>query len=139
MSPEVAAAGPLVAILVLSLGPLAALLAVVALQNRRDRRAAWLLGIAMSQFSAEALRSDVVVRVRAGLLARRADVIVDMRPCGRDEVWAAISRLRQALPSWVRVRVDGELVPRVGARFTVEAAGEAGGLAASRVGGPAAC
>jgi hypothetical protein len=62
-----------------------------------------------------------------------------MRPCGRDEVWAAISRLRQALPSWVRVRVDGELVPRVGARFTVEAAGEAGGLAASRVGGPAAC
>jgi hypothetical protein len=69
MSPEVAAAGPLVAILVLSLGPLAALLAVVALQNRRDRRASWLLGIAMSQFSAEALRSDVVVRVRAGLLA----------------------------------------------------------------------
>ena len=60
---------------VLGVGPI---MLIAVLQNRRDRRAQRLFHEVASQLSAEALRSDIVVDVRAGLLSRRATVRLDL-------------------------------------------------------------
>jgi hypothetical protein len=87
-------------------GPIAAL---VALLNRRDRRATDLLIRVSAQFSGVALRSDVAIGVRCAVLGRRARVTVDMRACSPDAIWEALSRLRRALPLRVAVRVVSRL------------------------------
>jgi hypothetical protein len=61
--------------------------ALIALLNRRDRRAAALHATACAQFPSVALRSDVAIAVRCAVLSRWARVSVDMRACPRDQVW----------------------------------------------------
>ncbi len=103
--------------LVFGLGPVAAL---VALLNRRDRREGALFADACGAFSGQTLRSDVAIRVRCGLISRRALVTVDLRIWSREEIWDAMTRLRCRLPPWVRLRLDGTMEPALRTRLTVE-------------------
>jgi hypothetical protein len=109
--------GFLVVALTAGVGPVAVL---IGLLNRRDRREAALFRAACAAFSAQALRSDVAVRVRCGLVARRSVVSVDLRACKPAELWEAIARLRQELPSSARLRLDGTMGRAVRTRLTVE-------------------
>jgi hypothetical protein len=106
---------------VLGVGPI---LLIAVLQNRRDRRAAELFHEVASQLSAEALRSDVAVDVRARLLWRGATVRLDLGRASSAHIWETATRLRGALPVWVRLEVDGRVdgpqaMPRP-VRITVE-------------------
>jgi hypothetical protein len=97
---------------------------IAVLQNHRDRRAQRLFHEVASHLSAEALRSDVVVDVRARLLGRGATVRLDLGPASSAHLWETATRLRRALPAWVRLEVDGRVdgplaVPRP-VRITVE-------------------
>jgi hypothetical protein len=134
MSAAAAGLSGLVAVLAGVLGPLAAL---IALLNRRDRRAAQLLGAATAQFPALIARSAVHVAVRCGLFSRRATVTVDLWPCAADELWAATARLRRALPPEVRLSIRGEIGQRLAARVRVDA--EPGPVPVGDVSASAAC
>ena len=106
---------------VLGVGPI---VLIAALQNRRDRRAQRLFHEVASQLSGEALRSDIAVDVRAGLLSRRATVRLDLGRASSAHIWETVTRLRRALPASVRVEVDGHVegplaMPRP-IRITVE-------------------
>jgi hypothetical protein len=106
---------------VVGVGPVA-LLAV--LLNRRDRRAQALFHQVASQLPAEAVRSDVAIGVRCGLLSRRATVRLDLGRAGSAHVWQTAARLRRELPAWVRLEIDGHLDGPLAAprpvRITVE-------------------
>jgi hypothetical protein len=89
---------------VAGVGPIA-LLAV--LQNRRDRRAQTLFHEVAMQLPSEALRSDVALEVRCGLLSRGATVRLDLGRASSPHIWETAARLRRGLPAWVRLEVDG--------------------------------
>jgi hypothetical protein len=127
--------GILVVTLTVGVGPVAVL---IGLLNRRDRREAALFRAACAAFSAQALRSDVAVRVRCGLVARRSVVSVDLRACTPAEFWEAMTRLRQELPSSARLRLDGTMGRAVRTRLTVERVDASAELARQSVGSIAA-
>jgi hypothetical protein len=95
-------------VLSLALGflPVELLLVLFALLNRRDRRQARLLSLAVRPFSGEVLRSDLVITARCAVLTGAAVVQVDIRHDG-GAVWPALERLRQGLPPRVRLVVIG--------------------------------
>ena len=106
---------------IVGVGPIAL---VAVLQNRRDRRARALFHEVASQLPSEALRSDVALDVRCGLLFRGATVRLDLGRASSSDVWETTARLRRGLPAWVRLEVDGHVdgplaVPRP-VRITVE-------------------
>jgi hypothetical protein len=117
MAPWVADLAALPLILVLGPGPVAVL---IALLNWRDRRQDRVLAVAAAQLSSEALRSDVVIHVRARLLRPHAEVHVDMGPCSEEALWQAMVRLRRHLPPHVRLAIEGRVGRELPARFTVE-------------------
>ena len=92
--------------LVFAVGPLAALIVLFVLLNRRDRRQEQLLSLVALQFSGEILRSDVVIGAHCPLLLGSAVIRVDIRHDG-GEVWPAIERLGRALPPRVPLVVTG--------------------------------
>lgn len=98
-------------------GPVGAL---VALLNLRDRREAALFRVACGAFSSEAVRSDVAIRVRCGLLGRGGVVAVDLRACSPAELWTAMTRLRRVLPPSARLRIEGTMGRSLRTRLTVE-------------------
>lgn len=89
-----------------SVSVVAALIGLLALLNRRDRRQDRLLLLIARQFSGEALRGDIVIDARCGLLSKRAEVRVDISHDGGG-IWPAIERLRQTLPPTVALTVRG--------------------------------
>jgi hypothetical protein len=91
---------------VVGVGPVALL---AALQNRRDRRAQVLFHEVASQLSSETLRSDVALGVRCRLLSRGATVRLDLGRASAPHIWDTAARLRQGLPAWARLEVDGQL------------------------------
>ena len=106
---------------VVGVGPIAL---VAVLQNRRDRRARALFHEVARQLPSEALRSDVALDVRCGLLFGGATVRLDLGRASSSYLWETTARLRRGLPAWVRVEVDGHVdgplaVPRP-VRITVE-------------------
>jgi len=109
--------GIFVVALVVGVGPVALL---IGLLNRRDRREAALLRAACAAFSAQALRSDVAVRVHSDLLTRRGVVTVDLRACTPAEFWEAMTRLRQGLPPSARLMLEGTVGRAVHTRLTVD-------------------
>jgi hypothetical protein len=118
MSAGGAGLATLVAALALVVGGLGALLALL---NRRDDRQARLVAVAAAQFTPMTLRSAVAIRVRCAVLSARTTVVVDMGPGDAAELWAAVARLRAALPSAVRLRIEGEIGRSLPARLTVDA------------------
>jgi hypothetical protein len=100
----------LVIVLMWAVSPVAPLMGLLALLNRRDGRQERLLALAASHFSGEALRGDIVIDARCALLTRRAVIRVEV--ChGSREVWPAIERLRQTLPPMVGLMVTGSPRP----------------------------
>ncbi len=89
--------------LLAGVGPIALLLWLL---NRRDRRARDLLRLIVDQFSGEALRSEVVVAVRGGLLVPDR-VRVDLRGAPHMPLWETATRLRRVLPPRVQLTVEG--------------------------------
>jgi hypothetical protein len=88
-------------------GPVATLIVLFALLNRRDRCQARLLSLVARQLPGEALRSDIVIEARCPMLARGGGVVrVDIRDDG-GELHQVIERLRQTLPPAVRLVVEG--------------------------------
>ncbi|HEY7138963.1 MAG TPA: hypothetical protein VIE44_02610 [Methylomirabilota bacterium] len=106
---------------VVGVGPIAL---VAILQNHRDRRAQALLHDVARQLSPDALRSEVALDVRCRLLSRGATVRLDLGRASSSYIWETAARLREGLPSSVRLEVDGRVdgrlaVPRP-VRITVE-------------------
>jgi hypothetical protein len=91
---------------VLGVGPV---VLIAVLQNHRDRRAQRLFHEVATHVSAETLRSDVVVDVRVPLLWRGATVRLDLGPVASAQILETAARLRRALPTWVRLEVDGRV------------------------------
>src|SRR6185503_8861063 len=88
--------------LVLALGsvPVAGLIILIALLNRRDRRQVRLLSMAAVPRTGEEVRGDVAIEGRCPLLMRGEVVRVDV---GRLDGWVArqvIERLRHTLSPW---------------------------------------
>lgn len=111
----------LVVACVAGVGPIA-LIAV--LQNHRDRRVRALFHEVARQLPSEAVRSDIALDVRCGLLSRRATVRVDLGRASSPHIWEMASRLRRGLPAWVRLEVDGHVDgPPRPLRITVETFG----------------
>jgi len=104
-------------VLAVGVGPVGVL---IRLLNRRDRREAALFRAACAAFSGEAIRSDVAIRVRGGLVTPRSVVIVDMRACSPAEFWEAMTQLRRLLPPSVRLRVEGTMGRSLRTRLTVD-------------------
>jgi hypothetical protein len=91
---------------VAGVGPIALLLA---LQNRRDRRAETLFNEVASQLPAEGLRSDIALDVRARLFFRGATVRLDLGNASSPQLWETAARLRRGLPASVRLELEGRL------------------------------
>ena len=109
---------------VAGVGPIALLLA---LQNRRDRRARTLFNEVASQLPPEALRSDIALDVRARLLSRGATVRLEVGNASSPQIWETAAGLRRGLPASVRLevegRLDGTLAGPRQVRLTVESPG----------------
>lgn len=90
------------------------------LLNRRDRRKAALIQRVCAELPPVVVRSDLAVEAGGALLLGSEWVKIDLGPRPASEVWAAITRLRRALPARVRLTVDGQLAEREPARVIVE-------------------
>ncbi|MGH7332272.1 MAG: hypothetical protein ACREKS_05875 [Candidatus Rokuibacteriota bacterium] len=87
--------------------PIGLTFVLVMLLNRRDRRRAKLLELVSGQFDPAVLRSDVAIRIEAGLLSEWALVVVDMPDHSQAEARDAFGRLSQVLPPQVGLLVRG--------------------------------
>jgi hypothetical protein len=101
-------------------GPLVALLV---LQNRRDRRESALLGAVLAEFASPKFRGRLATRVRCALLGRGSVVRMHILGGSRDEVWDALMRLALRVPPSVRLVVEGTMDPDSPAPFTLETTG----------------
>jgi hypothetical protein len=82
-----------------------AVVTVLTLLNRRDRRASRLRHTVLDQLALPELRGRVGVHIQCAVLSRRRAVIVDLlagTPC---EVWNVFTRLASRLPPRVRLVV----------------------------------
>ena len=100
-----------------AVGPV--VLAIVLL-NRRDDRAEALRNRVAEALPAEALRSDVGVQVRVGVVSRRAMVRLVLGSWSPATLWETITRLRGQLPPAVRLVVEGQDARLDPVRITVE-------------------
>jgi hypothetical protein len=89
--------------LALYTGPVAGLIALIALLNRRDRRQARFLSMAARQLTGEEVRGEVTIEARCPLLARGGVVRVDVGRLDDRVARQVIERLRQTLPPVVRL------------------------------------
>jgi hypothetical protein len=99
--------GSLVLSLALGGAPVAVLIVLIALLNRRDRRQACLLSLVARQLTGEEVRGDVTIQAHCALLAGGGVVRVDASRLDAGVARQVIERLRQTLPSIVRLAVAG--------------------------------
>jgi hypothetical protein len=92
-------------------GPVAMLIVLIALLNRRDRRQVRLLSLAARQLTAEEVRGDVTIEAHCPLLAGSGGVRVDVGRLDSGVARQVIERLRQTLPPVVRLAVEGAPAP----------------------------
>src|SRR5262245_25866762 len=88
-------------------GPLAVLIGLIALLNRRDRRRVGLLSLAARQLTGEAVRGELAIDARCPLLARGGVVRVDMGRLESGMARQVVEGLRQTLPTVVRLAAAG--------------------------------
>jgi hypothetical protein len=93
--------------LALGSGPVAVLIALIALLNRRDRRQERFLSMVARQLTGEEVRGDVTVEARCPLLAGGGVVRVDVGRLDGRVARQVIERLRQTLPPVVRLAIAG--------------------------------
>jgi hypothetical protein len=98
--------GSLVLSLALGGGPVAVLIVLIALLNRRDRRQVRLLSLVARQLTGEEVRGDVTIEAHCPLLAGGGVVRVDVGRLDGGVARQVIERLRQTLPPVVRLAVE---------------------------------
>jgi hypothetical protein len=113
----------LVVVMAAGVGPVAT---AILLLNRRDRRAAALMGLVTGALPPVAVRSDLAIAVRSGLVGPWSTVTVDMRMSTPEDVWDAIGRLRRVLPRHVALRVVSRIGRQRPAALTARRLGPAG-------------
>ncbi len=89
-----------------------AVVILLALLNRRDRRASHLRRTVLGQLALPELRGHVGVRIQCAVFSRRRAVIVDLLAGTPHEVWNVFTRLASRLPPRVRLVVHS--VPNSG-------------------------
>jgi hypothetical protein len=96
-------------VLSLALGgaPVAVLIVLIALLNRRDRRQGRLFSLAARQLTGEEVRGDVTIRAHCPLLAGGGVVRVDVGRLDGRVAQQVIRRLRQTVPLVARLAVEG--------------------------------
>lgn len=87
--------------------PIGLTIVLIVLLDRRDRRRVNLLGLVSGQFAPAILRSDIAIRIEAGLLSEWALVVVDMPDHSQAEARDAFGRLSKVLPAQVGLLVRG--------------------------------
>jgi hypothetical protein len=92
-------------------GPLAVLIGLIALLDRRDRRRARLLALTARQLTGEAVRGEIAIEAHCPLLARGGAVRLDMGGLEGGVARQIVERLRQTLPPTVRLAVAGAPEP----------------------------
>jgi hypothetical protein len=99
--------GSLVLSLALGGAPVAVLIVLIALLNRRDRRQAWLLSLAARQLTGEEVRGAITIEAHCPLLAGGGVVRVDVGGLDGGVARQVTERLRQTLLPMVRLAVEG--------------------------------
>ena len=82
-----------------------AVVILLALLNRRDRRVSRLRHIVLGQLALPELRGHVGVHIQCAVFSRRRAVIVDLLAGTPYEVWNVFTRLAARLPPRVRLVV----------------------------------
>ena len=82
-----------------------AVVTLLTLLNRRDRRASRLRHTVLDQLALPELRGRVGVHIQCAVLSRRRAVIVDLLAGTPFEVWDVFTRLASRLPPRVRLVV----------------------------------
>ena len=82
-----------------------AVVILLTLLNRRDRRASRLRHTVLDQLALPELRGRVGVHIQCAVLSRRRAVIVDLLAGTPHEVWNVFTRLASRLPPRVRLVV----------------------------------
>jgi hypothetical protein len=86
---------------------LGAVVVLLTLPNRRDRRASRLRHFMLDQLALPELRGRVGVHIQCAVLSWRRAVIVDLLAGTPHEVWNVFTRLASRLPPRVRLGVHG--------------------------------
>jgi hypothetical protein len=97
--------GSLALVLAQGSGPLAGLLVLIALLNRRERRQVRLLSMAAPQLTGEEVRGEVSIEARCPLLTRGGVLRVDVGRLDSRVARQVIERIRHTLPPVVRLAV----------------------------------
>jgi hypothetical protein len=99
--------GSLMLSLALGGAPVAVLIVLIALLNRRDRRQARLLSLAARQLTGEEVRGAITIEAHCPLLAGGGVVRVDVGGLDGGVARQVTERLRQTLLPMVRLAVEG--------------------------------
>jgi hypothetical protein len=86
---------------------LGALVSLLTLLNRRDRRASQLRHTVLDQLALPELRGRIGVHIQCAVFLRRRAVIVDLLAGTPHEVWNVFARLASRLPPRVHLVVHG--------------------------------
>jgi hypothetical protein len=98
----------------------AAVVLLLTLLNRRDRRAKQLRYAVLDQLALPELRGRIAIHIRCALISQRSTVIVDLLAGTPHEVWNVCTRVASRLPPHIRLVVNSAL-DRAGMRpFTLE-------------------
>jgi hypothetical protein len=84
-----------------------AVVVLLTLLNRRDRRASQLRHTVLDQLTLPELRGRVGVQIRCAVFTRRSAVIVDLLAGTPQEVWHSFRRIASRLPPRVHLVVHG--------------------------------
>jgi hypothetical protein len=88
-----------------------AVVILLTLLNRRDRRASRLRHIVLDQLALPELRGRVGVHIQCAVFSRRRAVIVDLLAGTPHEVWNVFTRTASRLPPRVRLVVYSAPIP----------------------------
>ena len=97
-----------------------ALVILLTLLNRRDRRASRLRHTVLDQLARPELRGRVGVHIQSAFFSRRRAVSVDLLAGTPHEVWNVFMRLASRLPPRIRLVVHGAPDPRFTRPFALE-------------------
>jgi hypothetical protein len=97
-----------------------AVVILLTLLNRRDRRAARLRHTVLDQLVLPELRGRVGVHIRCAIFSRRSAVIVDLLAGTPHEVWDVFTRMAARLPPRVHLLVHGSPDPCCTRPFALE-------------------
>jgi hypothetical protein len=97
-----------------------AVVILLTLLNRRDRRASRLRHTVLDRLALPELRGRIGVHIRCAVFSRRNAVIVDLLAGTPHEVWDVFTRMAARLPPRVRLLVQGSPDPGLARLFALE-------------------